>query len=212
MSSAETDYSAAKAAGVITSLDGVRRSLSPIETQRAQIDVEAKGRKVWSLGDVKVAMPETATRRLGVALSEAEGALHWQMDVQDVRLGELAVKTDGQTASIIWTRGPLADLKPKLDRLQELLLEFPVEEALSQVFETVVDVGDANGEVYAVPLANHEDGDDETNEQWLVLSTTPPAADALSFRLAIPQAAGDLEAGLTWIYATITDTPPASAD
>jgi len=204
LSSAETDFSTARSAGVIAGLDGIRRTLAPVEPKLAQINVEAKGRKVWSLGEVKVAMPETATRRLDVALSALDGDVQWRMDVQDVPLGELIVKAADGSASVTWRQGPLADLKPMLEQLQDLLLELPLADALELVFDAGATQVDALGERRFVLLGDDEEG--ATNQQWLAISAEPPAdPETLSFRLAVPD--GQDEAGLTWRYAYLTEAP-----
>ena len=204
LSSAETDFSTARSAGVIAGLDGIRRTLAPVEPKLAQINVEAKGRKVWSLGEVKVAMPETATRRLDVALSALDGDVQWRMDVQDVPLGELIVKAADGSASVTWRQGPLADLKPMLEQLQDLLLELPLADALELVFDAGATQVDALGDRRFVQLGDDEEG--ATNQQWLAISAEPPAdPETLSFRLAVPD--GQDEAGLTWRYAYLTEAP-----
>jgi len=201
LSRVDTEYSVARASGVIASLDGIRRTLAPVEPQLAQIHVEAQGRKVWSLGEVKVAMPETATRRLSLALSQAGDEVHWRLDVQDVPLGELAVATDGETASVAWRQGPLADLKVALEKTQELLLEMPIAGALETVFSANrVQYDSARGE-YLVQLGGEESREDAA--QWLVVATAAPSnPDMLSFRLAVPPSEDDPGAGLTWYYAS----------
>lgn len=203
MDAAATDYSTRSMAGTIASLDGIRRTLEPIVEEEAVIDVVANGRKVWSLGNVKLALPETTERRLKTAIAEREQAIAWQLDVQGVRLGEIHTSVDGTKATIHWEEGPLARVQPLLDQLQDLLLEYAPEVALEML--TGDASTDSDAETYYVPV--NAEGEEP---QWLVISDIPPSSEeSLSFRLAKPDAS---TATITWYYASLTNQLPLNAE
>jgi hypothetical protein len=217
LSTTGTEYDTGLDAGKIATLDGITRELKPIDTGTATVSLEAPGRKVWSFGDQKVDVSQEAERTLQASLSDADDGLTWGVRVEDQELGEVSVRSQDGVAEIDWQPGPLAAVKPVLDRLQDLLLEMPLADALAAAFAPEDVFDGENGYVVRVAGASDASGEVASGEAtaiadgatWLAIGE-PSTADegGLQFRLAKPVENPDTgRSDITWYSVRFAQTP-----
>lgn len=106
----------------------VQRTLSTAADGHAVIDVRADGRRVNSLGNVKVPLAETATRQLGLDLAADRGRISERVQVQSQELGRLTAvnnvvvdRTGVDTVTVQWKPGPLDRLRRVAESVQDRL-------------------------------------------------------------------------------------------
>jgi hypothetical protein len=197
-----TDYSQSRNSGTIASLNGVRRTLPAIEGNSATIDVVADGRKVWSLGGLKVALPETTPRRLEVSMAKDEGVVEWQIGVQDVELGSLSIDGNENYVELAWDQGPLAELQSLLNELQELLVDLPIDVALEELSDVLVVETDDDSGTYHLQITSAE----VDSPISLTIGLEPSASDGeLAFRLAKPTVEDGIAVDITWYYVSLVE-------
>ncbi|HWO65432.1 MAG TPA: hypothetical protein VNO31_35895 [Umezawaea sp.] len=88
---------------------------------RAVVDVAAAGRKVVQLGGLKVALPETAQRKLSTVIDAHDGHVSQSVDYQGREFGRLTADRDADQVTITWRRGLVDRVRGVLDSVQNAL-------------------------------------------------------------------------------------------
>lgn len=111
-----TQVSLAQDGGIAESL---RRTFSTTRDGQAVIDVVGPGRRVVSLGDLKIWRDEIATRQLTVEISADGGQVSQRVGIQGQELGQLVATKTVDTVRIEWRSGLLDRLYRVLRSMQE---------------------------------------------------------------------------------------------
>jgi len=191
-----TTYSSATQAGTITNLDGtVKRTLNPVEGNVTQVDTVVEGRKVWSLGTIKVWVSEKAQRGFSLEFSSAARRISQRLGVQGVEMGELSVTTEATVATVRLRRGPLGHARRFFTLLQEALPGRSLLQAMAATKESSPIYTEADSERVFIRL----DGIPDT--YWFAVEEGLSAAGTrMAFRLRAP--------GKSEMYTGYSSEPP----
>lgn len=193
-----TTFSPSTHAGTITDLGGIKRTLGGLAGGTAKVEVQAQGRKVWSLGPVKVAASETAPRKLALDIESKLGTLNQRLSVQDVPVGKLSVTTTSTTATIHFEKGPLAYARRALASLESKLAKSGPNEAYRFIEGASMSYRDPAGRIF-LRL------DEGNSSRWVKVEKGLPAPGSeMTFRLGMP---GQAEEEIIWYNARFADAP-----
>ena len=87
--------------------DTLTRTFSRTPDGHAVIDLVGDGRRVTSLGGLKITRSDTAKRELKVDLVADRGVLTQRVDLQGQEMGQLVTHKDADTVTVQWKAGPL---------------------------------------------------------------------------------------------------------
>ena len=163
------------------------------------MEVQAQGRKVWSLGPVKVAASETAPRKLAAwTFKSKPGTLSQYLKVQDVPVGKLSVTATSTTATVHFEKGPLAYARRALASLESKLAKSEPNEAYRFIEGASMSYRDQAGRIFFRL-------DEGNNSRWVKVEKGLPAPGSeLTFRLGVP---GKAEDEIIWYNARFGEAP-----
>jgi hypothetical protein len=193
-----TSFSPSTRAGTIADLSGIKRTLGGITGSVAKVEVQAPGRKVWSLGPVKIAVSEITPRKLALDIESKLGLFSQRLSAQDVPVGRLSVTATSATATIHFEKGPLAYARRALASLESKLATSAPNEAHRFIEGASMSYRDSAGRIF-LRL------DESNNSRWVkVEKGSPTPGSELTFLLGVP---GKAEKEITWYNARFGEAP-----
>jgi hypothetical protein len=194
--------------GTVATVDGTKRTFDPIVGDTASVKVEAKGRKVWPLGPIKILRDEQQSRQISLVLSADTDHFSQRVSVQRFDVGEVSA-TPGDSAIIIsFKPGPIERARRVLQTIQKLLPDHSLPDAIANSEGGFVWSASSDQSQVVVKIDNPP-----ATKPWMHIAPTrgPPSSDQdITLRLGIPGQPGQEPLFLDAIF--VDASPPSLPD
>ena len=164
-------------------VDRVQRTFSATPDGPAAVEVVGGGRRVASLGDLKIDRAGDAPRRLTAEYEAGAGRISQQVSLQDLSFGAFEVQKSANTVTIQWRPGLLERFRQAARSVQDRWVSEGGAQPPSPTGGVWYSLEGAPGRVV------HRIGDG--NAPWLEITNELSApGEAMAFRLSIPDPRG----------------------